>query len=102
MAANDTLKIAVQVVEDEKKSVESLVKKVQLMLDKDFKLKVSDDAAVKKLEDMLSVLKSVETQMGVISKGLSNSSWGKLGEDLNIAIAECRGIWANHVKGICQ
>lgn len=95
MAANDTLKIAVQVVEDEKKSVESLVKKVQLMLDKDFKLKVSDDGAVKKLEDMLSVLKSVETQMGVISKGLSNSSWGKLGEDLNIAIAEFRKLTAS-------
>lgn len=95
MAANDTLKIAVQVVEDEKKSVESLVKKVQLMLDKDFKLKVSDDAAVKKLEDMLSVLKSVETQMGVISKGLSNSSWGKLGEDLNIAIADFRKLTAS-------
>ena len=92
MAANDALKFAVQIVEDDKKNVESLVKKIQLVLDKDFKLKVSDDGAVKKLEEMLNVLKSVETQMTVISKGLSNSSWGKLGEDLNIAIAEFRNL----------
>lgn len=92
MAANDALKFAVQIVEDDKKNVESLVKKIQLVLDKDFKLKVNDDGAVKKLEEMLNVLKSVETQMVVISKGLSNSSWGKLGEDLNIAIAEFRNL----------
>lgn len=86
MAANDTLKIAVQVVEDEKKSVESLVKKVQLMLDKDFKLKVSDDAAVKKLEDMLSVLKQIQQEMGNLSGHLGKDTWGKLSQNTQDAI----------------
>lgn len=90
MANSDALKFSVQIVEDDKKNVESLIRKVQLMLDKDFRLKVSDEGAVKNLEAMLNVLKSVEAQMGVISKGLSNSPWGKLGDDLNIAIAEFR------------
>ena len=86
MAANDTLKIAVQVVEDEKKSVESLVKKVQLMLDKDFKLKVSDDGAVKKLEDMLSVLKQIQQEMGNLSGHLGKDTWGKLSQNTQDAI----------------
>lgn len=92
MAANETVQIVVQVVEDNKKSIDSVVKNIQLALDKDFKLKVSDEGATKQLEEMLGVLKNIGQQMSTISKGLSNSGWGKLSEDLNIAISEFRSI----------
>ena len=86
MTGNDALQIHVQVVEDSRQNVESLVKKVQLMLDKDFKLKVNDEGAVQQLKEILNVLQGIKTEMSSLGTSLGRDTWGKLSDNTRNAV----------------
>lgn len=118
MANENTLQVTVQVIEDPKNNVEQLVKNMKLTFDQKFKFQVSDEDAQKSLKNistsldnikgkmeslggsstmkidvqqykgLLDTLEQVVQKLGEIQKAMANASWGRLGEDLNIAITE--------------